>query len=465
MPHASAVRRSGDQRIGPDQQTFRHRSCRTGTSCEVSAWLTFPGIAEGSAFYFTYFVGTVAVTVAIIGAGPYGLSIAAHLRSLGVQYRIFGVPIDTWARHVPAGMLLKSDGFASSLSDPDGKGTLANYCSDQGLPYHDTDLPVKVDVFVDYARDFQQRFVPDLEERQVVSLDKEGDVFTLVLDDGETLTADLVVNAVGITHFGRMPDELKHLPESLATHSAAHHDLSGYAGKNVHVIGGGASAVDIAVLLSESGAETSLIVRSGQLKFASPPSGRPRSRWDEIKAPSSGLGPGWRSWLCQNRPGLFRYLPGSFRTKVVRRHLGPASGWPMKARMEAGVKVSVGTRIEQASEVDGRVRLVLRSDDGSHREVVTDHVIAATGYWPDVERLSFVSERVRRGVRTHAGLAMLSGTFETSVDGLYIVGPAAADSFGPLMRFMVGAEYVAPLVARRLARRARKEPARGVTTA
>jgi cation diffusion facilitator CzcD-associated flavoprotein CzcO len=396
------------------------------------------------------------VTVAIIGAGPYGLSIAAHLRSLGIQYRIFGVPIDTWARHVPAGMLLKSDGFASSLSDPDGKGTLANYCSDQGIPYHDTDIPVKVDTFVDYARDFQQRFVPDLQENQVVSVDKDGDLFTIGLDNGDTLTADLVVSAVGITHFGRMPDELKSLPASLVTHSSAHHDLSGFAGQDVTVIGGGASAVDVAVFLSEWGATTSLVARSSKLKFAGAPSGKPRTRWEEIKAPSSGLGPGWRSWLCQNRPGLFRFLPGDFRVKVVKRHLGPASGYPMKARMEAGVTTLLGTHLVSASEENGRVKLVLRGPDGARTERVTDHVIAATGYSPDVDRLQFISERVRRGIRTHAGMAVLNGSFESSVDGLYIVGPAAANSYGPLMRFMVGAEYVAPLVAGRIARRARR---------
>src|SRR5215471_5464395 len=107
--------------------------------------------------------------VAIIGAGPYGLSIAAHLRSYHVPYRIFGTPNDTWRQHMPAGMLLKSDGFASNLCDAEGKGTLAAYCAERGIPYHRTDLPVRIEVFNDYAVDFQQRFVPDLEDCQVVS--------------------------------------------------------------------------------------------------------------------------------------------------------------------------------------------------------------------------------------------------------------------------------------------------------
>ena len=52
-------------------------------------------------------------------------------------------------------------------------------------------------------------------------------------------------------------------------------------------------------------------------------------------------------------------------------------------------------------------------------------------------------------------MAKLSGGFESSAPGLFFVGPAAANSFGPLMRFMVGAEYVAPRIAPRLARRGR----------
>ncbi len=394
--------------------------------------------------------------VAIIGAGPYGLSIAAHLRSRGVPYRIFGTPIDTWRRHMPAGMTLKSDGFASSLSDPDGKGTLAAYCTDHGIPYHHTDIPVSLKVFLAYALDFQQRFVPDVEDRQVVSIDKSGDGFSIELDDGETLRANFVVGAVGITHFGKVPGEIAHLPAELVSHSSVHHDLSNFAGRDVTVIGGGSSAVDIAALLHEAGATTSLIARRESLRFFSPPKPGLRSRWQRVRHPSSGLGPGWRSWLCENMPNVFRFLPGKARLVIIKRHLGPKSAWAMKARLDAGVTVALGESVERASAENGQVRLVLRAADGRRREVVTDHVVAATGYSPELERLTFLSENLRRSIRTHAGMPVLSGGFESSVPGLYFVGPPAVNSFGPLMRFMVGAEYVAPLVARRLARRARQ---------
>jgi thioredoxin reductase len=399
--------------------------------------------------------------VAIIGAGPYGLSIAAHLRSRSISYRIFGTPLDTWRNHMPAGMMLKSDGFASSLSDLDGRGTLAAYCRQGETPYHDTDIPVSVGLFNAYGLDFQQQFVPDLEDRSVVSLHRDGDGFTLKLDDGEAVQADFVVAAIGITHFGQVPSELASLPAALVSHSSAHSDLSAFADRDVTVIGGGSSAVDIAALLHEAGAKTSLITRGSALRFFSEPRPGPRSRWQRMRHPSSGLGPGWKSWLCQNVPFLFRFVPGDTRLSIIRRHLGPKSAWAMKARLEAGVAVTLQTHVEQATEQDGRVRLVLRGQDGASREVLTDHVVAATGYSPDVDRLSFMSDDIRAGIRTHKQMPVLSGSFESSVSGLYFVGPPAVNSFGPLMRFMVGAEYAAPLVARRLARRAnRSQPVR-----
>lgn len=394
--------------------------------------------------------------VAIIGAGPYGLSIAAHLRSLGVGYRIFGRPLDTWRRQMPAGMILKSDGFASNLSAPGNHGTLAAYCADRGIPYHDTGVPVSLDLFVEYALDFQERYVPDLEDRQVRGVNRTEDGFSLTLDDGEVVSADFVVAATGITYCARIPLELTRLLPDRVTHSSAHHDLSEFAGRDVTVVGAGSSAIDIATLLHEAGARTSLVARTSQLRFSSPPGPGPRSRWQRLRHPSSGMGPGLRSWLFQNVPSLYRFLPGSVRLTIARRHLGPQAAWLMRERFETGVPVTLGAQIERATVDEGRVRLVLRMQDGTHAEVTTDHVVAATGYWPDVERLEFLSERLRNTLRTHANMPVVSRSFETSVPGLYLVGPPALNSFGPLMRFMVGAEYVAPLVAKKLARRVRR---------
>ena len=111
----------------------------------------------------------------------------------------------------------------------------------------------------------------------------------------------------------------------------------------------------------------------------------------------------------------------------------------MRKRFEAGVDATLGAQIERASVQDGHVQLRLRMRDGTHRDVRTDHVVAATGDRPEIDRLDFLSEPLRRALRTHTHMPVVSRSFETSVPGLYLVGPPALNSFGPLMRFMVGA--------------------------
>jgi pyruvate/2-oxoglutarate dehydrogenase complex dihydrolipoamide dehydrogenase (E3) component len=162
-------------------------------------------------------------------------------------------------------------------------------------------------------------------------------------------------------------------------------------------------------------------------------------------------------------PSLFRFLPGDARLKIIRRHLGPKTPGHMKARFDAGVSVAAGQSIASAREVDGQVELELRGADGRTQTLTTDHVLAATGYYPDLDRLDFLADDLRGAVRRHAKMPVLSRWFESSVPGLYFVGPAAVDTFGPLMRFMVGAEYVAPRLAYHLAQRAGARLSAGFT--
>ncbi len=184
--------------------------------------------------------------VAIIGAGPYALSLAAHLRETGLSFRIFGKPLSTWREHMPEGMFLKSDGFASNLYAPAADSTLKAYCAQQELPYHDTDIPVRLDVFNDYADAFQWRFAPNVEAKDVSVLEHKDKEFHLTLENGERLVARHVVLAVGISHFADMPEELKRIPKSFRSHSFHHRLADPFYRRDVVVIGAGASAMDIA---------------------------------------------------------------------------------------------------------------------------------------------------------------------------------------------------------------------------
>ena len=226
--------------------------------------------------------------VAIVGAGPYGLSVAAHLSARGIAIRVFGRPMSAWSDKMPKGMLLKSEGFASSLSDPGSEFTLGHYCREQGLPYQDTMLPVPLDTFVAYGVAFQKRFVPDLENKLVVSVRRAPCGFELQLEDGESVLARRVILAVGIAQFSHIPEVFSGLPAEFVTHSSAHSDLAKFASRRVAVIGAGASAIDLAALLRGAGASVHVVARAATIRFFDPP--QPRSLRERILSPIYGAG-------------------------------------------------------------------------------------------------------------------------------------------------------------------------------
>jgi thioredoxin reductase len=405
---------------------------------------------------------------AIVGAGPYGLSIAAHLCHRGIPFRIFGRPMDSWLQHMPKGMMLKSDGFASDIYDPERAFTLRQFCAEQGIEYADAGVPVRLETFGAYGLAFRDRMVPELEDKLVANVDRAPGGFVLRLEDGETFQARRVVLAVGITHFEYVPDNLAHLPPEFLSHSARHREVEPFRGRSVVVIGGGASALDLAGLLQEAGANVQLVSRRAELKFHSQPTGRPRSWWQKIRHPQSGLGPGMRSRFFADAPGAFFYLPESLRLEIVRRTLGPSGGWFIRDKVIGKMPVHLGCTPQGAEVRNGSVHLNVQTADGSMREIVTEHVIAATGYRVDLERLKFLNPEIRSKVKTISGAPVLSSTFESSIPGLYFAGVAAANSFGPVMRFAFGAGYTARTLTRALTKSASHEkesvPVRSVVT-
>lgn len=382
----------------------------------------------------------------IIGAGPYGLSVAAHFRHRGIPFRIFGRPMDSWMAHMPKGMKLKSDGFASDIYDPVGAFTLKKFCAERHIEYADKGIPVHLDTFTAYGLAFMERMVPELENKMVVSIDRAEDGFRVTLDDGETVNARHVVLAIGITHFQHIPNTLTHMPPEALSHSYAHRDLEKFQGRSVIVLGGGSSAMDLAGLLHEGGAEVQLVARQSTLKFHNKPDGKKRSLWQQLRNPQSGLGPGMKSRFYADLPNIFHYLPRNTRLQIVRTHLGPSGGWFIKDMVVGKVPLFLGCTTEHAEMRSGKITLALSGMDGSKKEVSADHVIAATGYKVDLERLKFLSSQIRTQLKGDEETLPLSSSFESSVPGMYFIGVAAADSFGPLMRFAFGAGFAARCV-------------------
>jgi cation diffusion facilitator CzcD-associated flavoprotein CzcO len=389
--------------------------------------------------------------VVIIGAGPYGLSIAAHLRAQRVDFRIFGRPMHTWRTQMPKGMLLKSEGFASSLYDPDSTFTLGQYCKSEGVPYADVGTPVPLETFIEYGLEFQRRFVPQVEEKLVVSVQRSTGGFEIFLDDGELVSTRRLVVAVGISHFHYLPPVLASLTEEFVTHSSRHNTLDHFKGRDVVVVGAGASALDLAALLHRAGAAVQVVARKPAIRFHDP-ARIPRPLMDRIQNPMTGIGPGWKLVFCAHAPLVFRQMPERFRLDAVRRILGPAPGWFIKKEVVGKVPFNLGVNITRTDVRNGRVRLDFADNAGVRRTLIADHIIAATGYRVDLRRLTFLDLDVQAGIRSVEQTPVLSSNFESSLPGLYFVGTSAANMFGPVLRFAFGARFTARRLARHLAR-------------
>ncbi|MFF7357037.1 MULTISPECIES: FAD-dependent oxidoreductase [Streptomyces] len=421
---------------------------------------SFPGqrlVADGKSH------GRAGLPVVVIGAGPYGLSVAAHLRAAGVPVRIFGEVMGSWRHAMATGMFLKSTPDATDLSAPEPGGRLADFRRVHGEPELTELTPIPCDVFVRYGQWFQKRYVGEVESARVTGVDRTGNGpgFLVRLAGGEALAAGAVVVATGLNGLAHIPEELRRLaPEgpghaSPVSHTSHHTDLSRYAGRRIAVIGGGQSALESAALLHEAGAEVRVLVREGQVRWGvTPDLSRPRMR--RLAQPASPLGTGWILAAVCRAPGGVRRLPASARLLLYRRALGPSGGWWLRDRVEGVVPVHTSCRVARAEVTPERaVRLELAAPgSGSPHTLTVHHVLAATGYRIDLDVLPFLSPGVRRAlVRVPGSNAPeLSGSFESAVRGLYFTGSLAAPVFGPMMRFVAGTGYAATRITRDIVR-------------
>ncbi|WP_078875284.1 FAD-dependent oxidoreductase [Streptomyces sp. NRRL F-5053] len=401
-------------------------------------------------------------TVVVIGAGPFGLSAAAHLLARGVPTRTFGDPMASWRDAMPRGMLLKSTPAASAIDAPRPGHTLVDYCEAAGEQRYESDWDVvPVETFTRYGEWFQRRLVPDLERDRVVSVDlRPRGGFEVKLDSGEVCAARAVVVATGLTGCAHVPPELARAapdgpsPGAAVSHSSQHRDPARFAGRDLLVVGAGQSALETAVLAAEAGAASVRVVARGRraVGFGAPPDHQPRLR------PESPFGRAWSLYGMTYHADTFRRLPGPVRHELVRRVLGPLGAWWLRERFTGRVGVTQGVRVLGARTVaDGRVRLT--TSDGPGLEA--DHIIAATGYRPDLAALDFLGPGLRAALARTGTSPHLGPGYRSSVPGLHFTGLSAAATYGPVMRFVVGTQYASHRLATALARPSPHPPPHG----
>jgi FAD-dependent urate hydroxylase len=376
--------------------------------------------------------------VAIIGAGPYGLSAAAHLRTIkGLDVQTFGEPMSFWERNMPVGMLLRSGWAATHIADPDQSLTLEAFRAASRKHFSS---PVPLDRFVDYGLWYQRQAAPDLDQRKIMRVELDDKGFRLIPEKGATVFARRVVVAAGIGSFAWRPPEFTGLPTSLASHTSEHREFQRFSGRRVLVIGSGQSALESAALLYENGAEVEIVARARQIRWLGGVVSRTihygfGPKISKLLYAPTDVGPAGISQIVA-RPDLVRQFSRPIQDWLRKRSIRPAGARWLVSRLQ-NVPMRLGRSIVSASSLGERVRV--RLDDGGERTV--DHVFLGTGYRVDVSKYDFFAPELTKSISRFEGYPRLSEGFETSVPKLHILGAPAVWSFGPLMQFVVGTHY------------------------
>ncbi len=371
----------------------------------------------------------------IIGAGPYGLALAALAQHRGLDFSLVGRPMEFWRRNMPKGMCLRSD-FDWHL-DPLEVYTLAAYMKSAGIEAKHA-RPMPVTLFQDYAQWFQEKYHLQPRASLVRELRKSGELFEVGLENRETLLVENVVVALGFGSFKNIPEELaKKIPAGRCSHTGDTVDFDFLRGRSCLIIGGRQSAYEWAALIRENGGkEIHISHRHAVPKFE--PSDWSWTR-DQVRA-------------TEQNPGWFRRLPPSEQEAIRQRFWAEGrlklEPWLAPRIDKENIHLWPNTTLIGCQELlDGRVRASL--DNGATFDV--DHIILATGYRVDINRVPYFSqESILSNLHVVDGYTVLDEGFQSNISGLYFTGLPATKDFGPFFGFVVGSTVAAKIVMARM---------------
>jgi cation diffusion facilitator CzcD-associated flavoprotein CzcO len=367
----------------------------------------------------------------VIGAGPYGLSIAAHARDAGLSVAVVGESMAFWKHNMPRGMLLRS-GLDWHL-DASGVHTLEAFLEERKIPRNDAE-PMPLEMFRDYAEWFRQANRLDVQALHVNRVCRVDGQLEAHCDNGETIRARNVVAAPGIAPFTSVPAELSaSVPDDRRSHTATLVDFRHLEGKRCLILGGRQSAFEWAALMIEDGVESvDLVFRHDTPQFVS-------SDWSFTDAMIDNA-LRVRGWFRRLNPEERRAIEKRFWS-VGRLQL---EAWLWPRVNKRNVRLWPNSRVA-AWQVAPSGAIETRLEQGD--SLLADHIVCATGYRVDVSRVNYLAKDVASGeLGVSDRFPILDEDFQTTIPGLYIVGQASTRHFGPFFGFVRGSIASARIV-------------------
>ena len=375
--------------------------------------------------------------VAVVGAGPFGLSVAAHLPQRRV--RAFGEPMQTWRTRMPPDMLLRSDWEETSLSAPADRGAIDVWAHATGEPRQE---PIPLQTFLRYADWFRQTFVRESDPAEVTGVERGGGLLRVTTSAGDEVDARRAVIAVGVTPFPYAPPPFEAAMGDGVTFAIESQDYSAYRGGRIVVVGGGQGGLESAALALRGGADVELVVRSRLRWFTDREPYRPRGplrrRLYRLAYPVVGYGPPVLNRLALH-PDAFAALPAPVRRRVATRILRAGGSPWVRSVVEGRIAVTEGVAVTGVRR--GADGLDLQLSDGSSRRA--DAVIVSAGFRFALDRLAFLSPSVKAAIAVQDGWPVLDRCFRSTDPDVLFVGFAAERRFGPIARFVSGSRFTA----------------------
>jgi FAD-dependent urate hydroxylase len=371
----------------------------------------------------------------IIGAGPYGLAMAAYARHLGIDHVIVGKAMEFWKANMPEGMYLRSPSDWSL--DPVGVHSLENYLAMQGATPSDVE-PLSLPFYLAYAQWFLQQTRIDAIPALIRRLDWADGADRRIhatLDDGRILSARYVVIAVGCKYFKYLPPEMvKRVPVGRYSHTCDRVDFRDLRGKRCLILGGRQSAFEWTALLNEAGAAAVHVSH----RHASPSFKAADWSWVNPLVDAMVDDPAWfRRLSPEDKEAVCQRLWAEGRLKV--------EPWLESRVMQETVTLWPKTQLVSAGELPSG-ELVMKLNNG--KTLTIDHVILATGYKVDLDQVPFLAQgNILARLATQNGFPILDEHFQTNIPGLFITSMPASQDFGPFFAFTVSVRTSAKLIA------------------
>jgi cation diffusion facilitator CzcD-associated flavoprotein CzcO len=365
----------------------------------------------------------------IIGAGPFGLALAAFAQENNINHQVVGVPMGFWRDHMPDGMLLRST--CDWSLDPMGIHTIDAYLSKLGKQCAEVE-PLSRGFYLDYARWFQEQKAIESEDWTVSSLISDGAELVAAFADGRRIRSRNVVLAIGFSNFYHVPPRLAPMfPADQSGHTCNLVDFGRLKDRRVLIIGGRQSAFEWTALIREAGAEAVYTsYRHDTPLFET-------ADWSWVNGIVNQM---------STDPGWYRRLTPTEKEQLNRRFWQEGrlklEPWLASRIDHPNIHLYPNTEVIGTHQRNHDIEVTLTSGE----TLTVDEVIYATGYKVDLQRVAFLDNGRLPGLEIQDGYTSLDVHFQTGVPGLFITSLAATRDFGSFLAFTVSARAQAQII-------------------